>query len=138
MVVKGALTDNIFVERFWRSLKYVEVCPKACYSVADAKRSIRRCIVSYNSNRPHASLDGNTSSNIHEHRTTGYGIIGMPSKTLIFEKILHSNRSQHCRRFFVQTHLYKVPCNWRLIIVGCSGFCRYLFIMTGVGQCSSV
>ena len=67
---KGAWTDNIFIERFWRSLKYEEVYLKAYDSVADAKRSIRRYIENYNSIRPHASLGGNTPNEIHEQRTT--------------------------------------------------------------------
>ena len=33
---KGAWTDNTFIERFWRSLKYEEVYLRACDSVADA------------------------------------------------------------------------------------------------------
>ena len=66
---KGAWTDNIFIERFWRSLKYEEVYLKAYDSVADAKRSIRSYIENYNSIRPHASLGGNTPNEIHEQRT---------------------------------------------------------------------
>jgi putative transposase len=67
---KGAWTDNIFIERFWRSLKYEEVYLKAYDSVADAKRCIRRYIENYNTIRPHASLGGNTPNEIHEQRTT--------------------------------------------------------------------
>lgn len=41
---KGALTDNIFTERFWRSLKYEEVYVRAYDTVTDAKRFINRHI----------------------------------------------------------------------------------------------
>ena len=35
---KGAWTDNIFIERFWQSLKYEEVTLRAYDTGADAKR----------------------------------------------------------------------------------------------------
>jgi putative transposase len=41
---KGAWTDNIFIECFWRSLKYEEVYLRAYDTVADAKRWIYRYI----------------------------------------------------------------------------------------------
>ena len=62
---KGAWTDNIFIERFWRSLKYEEVYLRAYDTVADAKRFINRYIYKYNTIRPHASLGGKTPDNIH-------------------------------------------------------------------------
>jgi putative transposase len=39
---KGSWRDNVFVERFWRSLKYEEVYLKAYESVAEARSSIGR------------------------------------------------------------------------------------------------
>ena len=62
---KGAWTDNIFIERFWRSLKYEEVYLRAYDTVADADRFINRYINKYNTIRPHASLGGKTPDNIH-------------------------------------------------------------------------
>jgi putative transposase len=62
---KGAWTDNIFIERFWRSLKYEEVYLRAYDTVADAKRFIIRYINKFNTIRPHASLGGKTPGNIH-------------------------------------------------------------------------
>ena len=62
---KGAWTDNIFIERFWRSLKYEEVYLRAYDTVADAKRRIYRYIERYNTIRPHASLGGKTPDKIH-------------------------------------------------------------------------
>jgi len=62
---KGAWTDNIFIERFWRSLKYEEVYFRAYDTVADAKRFIIRYINKYKPIRPHASLGGKTPGNIH-------------------------------------------------------------------------
>ena len=62
---KGAWTDNIFIERFWRSLKYEEVYLKAYVTVADAKRWIYRYIERYNMIRPHAALGGKTPGRIY-------------------------------------------------------------------------
>ncbi len=62
---KGAWTDNIFIERFWRSLKYEEVYLRAYDTVADAKRWFYRYIERYNTIRPHASLGGKTPDKIH-------------------------------------------------------------------------
>jgi putative transposase len=41
---KRAWTDNIFIERFWRSLKYEEISLWGYDAVADAKRFINRYI----------------------------------------------------------------------------------------------
>src|SRR5262245_65754029 len=48
---KGSWRDNVFVERFWRSLKYEEVYLKAYESVADARSSIGRYVKCYNTRR---------------------------------------------------------------------------------------
>ena len=57
---KGAWRDNVFVERFWRSIKYEEVYLKAYETVREARSSISNYIGFYNSGRPHSSLDGRT------------------------------------------------------------------------------
>ena len=56
---KGAPRDNVFVDRLWRSIKYVEVYLRAYESVSEAHASIGRYFAFYNGRRPHASLDGN-------------------------------------------------------------------------------
>jgi len=53
---KGRVIDNIFIERFWRTLKYEEVYTKCYESVEDCRRSIRSYIDRYNSVRLHQSL----------------------------------------------------------------------------------
>ena len=57
---KGAWRDNVFVERLWRSVKYVEVYLKAYDSVSEARASIGRYLDFYNRRRPHSSLDDAT------------------------------------------------------------------------------
>jgi len=57
---KGAWRDNVFVERFWRTVKYEEVYLHAYEGVSEARQSIGRYIAFYNTRRPHVSLDGRT------------------------------------------------------------------------------
>ena len=53
---KGRAIDNIFTERFWRSLKYEEVYLKDYESPREARRGIAGYIEYYNFDRPHMSL----------------------------------------------------------------------------------
>jgi putative transposase len=57
---KGSWRDNVFLERFWRSLKYEEVYLKAYESVAEARSSIGCYMEFYNGRRPHSALDRRT------------------------------------------------------------------------------
>jgi putative transposase len=53
---KGRVIDNIFIERFWRTLKYEEVYTKAYETVWECKKSIGAFIDKYNAQRLHQSL----------------------------------------------------------------------------------
>src|SRR5215470_8064594 len=55
---RGAWRDNVFLERFWRSIKYGEVYLRAYDSVTQARSSISRSVAFYNGRRPHSVLDG--------------------------------------------------------------------------------
>src|SRR5215813_7756232 len=57
---RGSWRENVFLERFWRSVKYEEVYLRAYDSVDEARASLSRYIHFYNSHRPHSSLDGRT------------------------------------------------------------------------------
>ena len=57
---KGAWRDNVFLERFWWTVKYEEVYLKAYESVAEARSSIGRYLEFYNGRRPHSALDRRT------------------------------------------------------------------------------
>jgi len=50
--------DNVFIERFWRSLKYEEVYLKAYEDGPDADAQIGTWIEWYNTGRPHSKLPG--------------------------------------------------------------------------------
>jgi len=66
---KGRWRDNAFVERLWRSVKYEEVYLKAYETVSEARASIGRYFVFYNSQRPHASLDRLTPDQVYSTHT---------------------------------------------------------------------
>ena len=57
---KGAWRDNVFVERFWRSVKYEEVYLRAYQDVPQARASLGRYLTFYHGRRPHTALDRRT------------------------------------------------------------------------------
>ena len=57
---RGAWRDNVFVERFWRSVKYERVYLKAYDSVSAARSDVAQYIDSFNKQRPHSSLEDAT------------------------------------------------------------------------------
>jgi putative transposase len=54
---RGRFSDNIFVERLWRSLKYEEVYLRAYENVAEARQAIAAYFEFYNNERLHQALD---------------------------------------------------------------------------------
>jgi putative transposase len=62
---KGAWRDNIFIERFWRTVKYEEVYLRAYETVSDARRHLERYMTFYNSRRPHSSLGEQTPDTVY-------------------------------------------------------------------------
>ena len=53
---KGAWRDNVFVERFWRTIKYEEVYLHAYEGVGEARQAIGRYIAFYNNASQHPSV----------------------------------------------------------------------------------
>lgn len=62
---KGAWVDNVFVERFWRSLKYEEVYLKAYNTVKQAETEMAAWIKAYNQERRHYGLDRNIPDKVY-------------------------------------------------------------------------
>ncbi len=62
---KGAWKDNIFIERFWRTIKYEEVYLRAYESFGDARRYITTYLAFYNGRRPHSSLGDRTPEAVY-------------------------------------------------------------------------
>jgi putative transposase len=65
---KGRWCDNVFVERFWRSIKYEEVYLHAYDSVSEARSRIGQYIQFFNSRRPHSSLQAQTPDQVYFNR----------------------------------------------------------------------
>jgi putative transposase len=66
---RGRFSDNIFVERLWRSLKYEEVYLKAYQSVAEARHSIAAYFDFYNHERLHQALGYRAPRQVFEEAT---------------------------------------------------------------------
>jgi putative transposase len=66
---KGRALDNIFTERFWRSLKYEDIYLKEYETVTLAKAGIAEYINFYNTDRPHQSLKYKTPAEIYFNLT---------------------------------------------------------------------
>lgn len=65
MTGKGRCLDNIYIERFWRSLKYEEIYLNDYDSVSDLKKSVAEYIEFYNHKRFHQSLDYKTPAEVY-------------------------------------------------------------------------
>jgi putative transposase len=65
----GRYADNIFVERFWRTLKYEEVYLKVYQDGRAAKSEIGKYIRFYNTERPHQSLGYKTPAEEYDVQT---------------------------------------------------------------------
>ncbi len=64
---KGRFTDNIFIERLWRSVKYEEIYTKEYKSVDELRKSLKKYFDFYNFERPHQSFDAQTPAEMY-HR----------------------------------------------------------------------
>jgi len=62
---RGRAFDNIFVERFWRSLKYEEVYLHAYRDGRETREGIGRYIAFYCFERPHQALENRTPHEVY-------------------------------------------------------------------------
>lgn len=53
---RGRALDNVWIERFWRTIKYEEIYPKSYTNGRDALHNLGRYFSYYNEERPHSSL----------------------------------------------------------------------------------
>jgi putative transposase len=65
---RGRAFDNIFIERFWRTVKYEEVYLKEYEKVQDAYRGLGNFIKFYNEERLHQSLGYRSPCEVHFQR----------------------------------------------------------------------
>jgi len=61
---KGSYTDNLFIERLWRTVKYEEVYLKAYQDGKDARVGIGEYFRFYNTERPHQALGYRTPAEV--------------------------------------------------------------------------
>ena len=62
---RGRALDNIFIERFWRSLKYEHIYLHDYTSVPDLQRGLTNYFHFYNQQRFHQALDYRTPAQVH-------------------------------------------------------------------------
>lgn len=62
---KGRATDNIMIERLWRTLKYDDIYLKDYETVEQLIAGLKAFFDDYNNERPHSSHGGKTPAQIH-------------------------------------------------------------------------
>ncbi len=62
---KGRATDNIAIERFWRSAKYENIYIQEFKTIKEIKRSIDEYIIFYNQKRFHQTLSYAKPENVY-------------------------------------------------------------------------
>jgi len=62
---KGRATDNICIERFWRSIKYEEIYLNEYKNIKVLKKAIEKYIISYNTKRLHSAIGYKTPNEVH-------------------------------------------------------------------------
>ena len=68
---KGRYTDNIFVERLWRTAKYEEVYLEAFANASEARRELGACLRFYNDQRPPQALGYRTPTEVFHGEPVG-------------------------------------------------------------------
>jgi putative transposase len=67
---RGRALDNIFIERFWRSLKYEDIYLRDYATVPDWEAGLQRYFAYYNHERPHQSLNYLVPGEVHQGMVT--------------------------------------------------------------------
>lgn len=62
---KGRAIDNVFIERFWRTLKYEEIYLKPPADGVDLYAQVTEFMTKYNHHRRHSSLDDRIPSEVY-------------------------------------------------------------------------
>ena len=62
---KGRWIDNVFIERFWRNIKYEKIYPEPSEDGLELFAKIKCYMEFYNTRRPHQSLGYNKPEQIY-------------------------------------------------------------------------
>jgi putative transposase len=65
---KGRALDNVWIERFWRTIKYEEVYPKDYSGGLEALQKLEQYFLYYNEERPHSALNYATPELVYQGR----------------------------------------------------------------------
>ena len=77
---KGRATDNICIERFWRSIKYEEIYLNEYKNMKVLKKAIENYILKYNTKRLHSAIDYKTPNEVYHQASNNLDLEG--EKTL--------------------------------------------------------
>ena len=61
----GRATDNICIERFWRTIKYEEIYLNEYKNIKDLQKAIAKYIDAYNKKRLHSAIDYKTPNEVY-------------------------------------------------------------------------
>jgi putative transposase len=64
---KGRATDNVVIERFWRSIKYEDIFPMQYKTMEEVKNGVAKYMDFYNNRRPHSSLGYRTPMKVYSN-----------------------------------------------------------------------
>lgn len=84
---KGRYLDNIYIERFWRSIKYEDFYLNDYQTVPELRAGIKKYIEFYNDRRWHQSLGYKTPASVHYERQ----FVDLPRKIYKFNNNNFSN-----------------------------------------------
>jgi len=73
---KGRATDNICIERFWRSIKYEEIYLNEYKNMRVLNRAIEKYMESYNRKRLHSAIDYKTPNEVYYNYINNLGFKG--------------------------------------------------------------
>ena len=76
---KGRALDNIYIERFWRSIKHEWIYLHSVATVNEMMKIVKEYMHYYNFQRPHQSLNYQTPAQVYEQN----GGIIVPDNTII-------------------------------------------------------
>jgi putative transposase len=66
---KGRATDNICIERFWRSIKYEEIYLNEYKNIKSLNRAIEKYMNKYNKKRLHSAIGYQTPNEVYYQAT---------------------------------------------------------------------
>jgi len=73
---KGRATDNICIERFWRSIKYEEIYLNEYKNMKVLRKAIGKYMIKYNSKRLHSTIDYKTPNEVYFDYINNLGFKG--------------------------------------------------------------